>query len=108
MINGMILILKLLIFCSLMTMSLDVPFIVYTYLNLFALPEHLRILLTSIIVTNSKLPNFLSKAMGIINSAKPFPNFVIGTFELIEQYYVREKLLQTGISNPEFHGDFGI
>ena len=35
----------------------DVPqrpsYCVYIYLNLFALPEHLRILLTSIIVTNS-------------------------------------------------------
>ena len=35
----------------------DVPqrpsYVVYIYLNLFALPEHLRMLLTSIIVTNS-------------------------------------------------------
>ena len=31
----------------------DVPLMVYIYLNLFALPEHLRMLLTSIIVTNS-------------------------------------------------------
>ena len=47
------LILILLIFRSLMVMSLDVPLMVYIYLNLFALPEHLRMLLTSIIVTNS-------------------------------------------------------
>ena len=53
MINGMILILILLIFRSLMAMSLNVPLMVYIYLNLFALPEQLRILLTSIIVTNS-------------------------------------------------------
>ena len=53
MINGMILILMLLICGSLMAMSLDVPLVVYIYLNLFALPEHLRMLLTSIIVTNS-------------------------------------------------------
>ena len=55
MINGMILILILLIFRSLMAMSLNVPLMVYinVYLNLFALPEHLRMLLTSIIVTNS-------------------------------------------------------
>ena len=31
----------------------DIPLMVYIYLNLFALPEHLRTLLTSIIVTNS-------------------------------------------------------
>ena len=40
---------------------------VYIYLNLFVLSEHLRMLLTSIIVTNSYLSNFLSKAIGIIN-----------------------------------------
>ena len=44
--------LTLLIFRSLMAMSLDVSLMVYIYLNLFALPEHLRMLLTSIIVTN--------------------------------------------------------
>ena len=55
MINVMILILILLIFRSLIAMSPDVPLMVYiyTYLNLFALPEHLPMLLTSIIVTNS-------------------------------------------------------
>ena len=53
MINGMILILVLFISHSLMAMFLNVPLIVYVYLNLFALPEHLRMLLTSIIVTNS-------------------------------------------------------
>ena len=47
------LILILLISRSLMAMSLNVPLMVYIYLNLFALPEHLRMLLTSIIVTNS-------------------------------------------------------
>ena len=49
------------------------------YINLFALPEHLRMLLTSITVTNSQLPNSLSKAIGIINSAKHFPNFIVVT-----------------------------
>ena len=39
-------------FRSLMAMCLNVPLMVYIYLNLFALPEHLRLLLTSIIVTN--------------------------------------------------------
>ena len=53
MINGIILILMLLISRSLMAMSLNVPLMVYIYLNLFALPEHLRMLLTSILVTNS-------------------------------------------------------
>ena len=53
MIKGMIFILILSVFHSLMAMSLDVPLMVYIYLKLFALPEHLRMLLTSIIVTNS-------------------------------------------------------
>ena len=77
--NGLILILILLIFRSLMAMSLNVPLMVYIYLNSFALPEHLRMLLTSITVTNSLLPNFLVKAIGFINSAKHFPNFIVGT-----------------------------
>ena len=47
------LILILLISRSFMAMSLNVPLMVYIYLNLLALPEHLRMLLTSIIVTNS-------------------------------------------------------
>ena len=51
MINGMILI--LIIFRSLMAMSLDVPLMVFIYLTLFALPEHLRMLLTTTIVTNA-------------------------------------------------------
>ena len=53
MMNGMILNLINLIFHFLMAMSLNVPLMVYIYLNLFALPEHLRMLLTSKIVTNS-------------------------------------------------------
>ena len=76
MMNGMILI--LLIFRFLMAMSLDVPLMVYMYLNSFALLEHLRMLMTSIIVTNSELPNTLSTAIGIINSEKHFPNFIVG------------------------------
>ena len=57
MINGMLLIFILLIFRSLMAMSLGIPLMVYIYvyiyLNLFTLPEHLRMLMTSIIVNNS-------------------------------------------------------
>ena len=52
-INGMILILILLVLRSLMAMSLGVRLMVYIYFNSFALPEHLRMLMTSIIVINS-------------------------------------------------------
>ena len=55
MINGMILI--LILFSNFPFLDCDVPrrpsYMVYIYHNLFALPEHLRLLLTSIIVTNS-------------------------------------------------------
>ena len=54
--NRMILILILLTFLSLMAMSLGAPLMVcvyiYIYISIFALPEHLRMLLTSIMVTN--------------------------------------------------------
>ena len=46
---------------SLMAMSLDVPLMVHICLNLFALPEHLGMLLTSVIVTKSKLPKVIEK-----------------------------------------------
>ena len=51
---------------------------VYIYLNLFALIEHLRMLMTSIIVKFLTV-KFFSKAISIINSAKHFPNFIVGT-----------------------------
>ena len=50
-INGMIVI--MILFRSLMAMSLGVHLMVYIYLNLFALPEYLRILMPSIIAINS-------------------------------------------------------
>ena len=40
---------------------------------------------------------------------KGFSKFYRRHFELIEQYHVSlKKLLQQGIFNPEFYGDFGI
>ena len=50
------------------------------------------------------MPNFLSKAIGIINSA--FSKFYRRYFELIEKYHVSpKKLMQQGICNTEFYGD---
>ena len=63
--NGMISISILLNFRSLMAMSL----------NLLALPELFRTLVYSIVETNSYPTCSLSIAVGIINSAKHFPNF---------------------------------
>ena len=55
MINVMIMFLILLIFHFLMAMSFDVPLMVYLYLNLFDLSEHLRMLLTSMVFFSSGL-----------------------------------------------------
>ena len=48
-------------------------------LNSFVLLEHLAMLLTSTLAINCELRNFLNKAMGIINFAKYFQNFIDDT-----------------------------
>ena len=48
-------------------------------LNSFVLLEHLAILLTSTLAIICYFRNFLNKAIGIINSAKPFLNFIDDT-----------------------------
>ena len=81
MINGMILILMLLIFRSLMAMSLGVLLTVYIYIS--QLIRFARALSYVNDFNNHnkflKKPNSLSKAIGIINSAKRFPNVIVGT-----------------------------
>ena len=80
MINGMILILILLISRSLMAMSLNVPLMVYIYIS-----QLIRFARASLHVTDFNNSNkfltakLLSKAIGIINSTKHFPNFTVGT-----------------------------
>ena len=102
----MILILILLIICSLVAMSLDVPLRVYICLNLFALPEHLRMLLTSIIVTNFLTAKLLKQGHGYHKLRKAFSKFYRMHFEFIKKYYVSlKKLMQQGICNPEFYED---
>ena len=48
-------------------------------LKAFVLLEHLAMLLTSTLTINCYLRNFLNKAIGIINFAKPFLNFIDDT-----------------------------
>ena len=48
-------------------------------LNYFVLLEHLAILQISTLAINCELRNFLNKAIGIINLAKPFLNFINDT-----------------------------
>ena len=47
--------------------------------NSFVLLEHLVMLLTSTLAINCYLRNFLNKAIGIINFAKLFQNFIDDT-----------------------------
>ena len=48
-------------------------------LNSFVLLEHLAMLLTSTFAKKLLTPNFLNKAISIINLAKPFLNFINNT-----------------------------
>ena len=79
MINVRTLILKLSISHFLMVVFLALHPIESISLNSFVLLEHLAMLLTSTLVINCKLKNFLNKAIGIINFAKPFLNFIDDT-----------------------------
>ena len=51
-------------------------------------------------------PNFLGRAIVILNFVRRFPNFYRRYSALLEKYSVSLKtLLQQGISEPEFYGD---
>ena len=106
MINGMILILILLIFRSLMEMSLDVPLIVYIYLNFFRFARASSHV-TDFINRNKFLTAKLFKQGDRYHKLrKAFSKFYRRHFELIEKYNVSlKKLMQQGICNPEFYGD---
>ena len=76
-----------------------VPHMGYTYLNLKDSPELLQILMTLTTVIKPLLPNFLGRAIVILN-------FYRRHSALLEKYSVSLKtLLQQGISEPEFYGD---
>ena len=52
------------------------------------------------------LPNLLGRAIVILNFVRRFQNFIRHS-ALVEKYSVSLKtLLQHGISEPEFYGDF--
>ena len=51
-------------------------------------------------------PNFLGRAIVILNFVRRFRNFIADTVPLLEKYSVSLKtLLQQGISESEFYGD---
>ena len=60
-------------------MSPGVPHTGYTYLNLLDLPEFLQILMTLTTVIKPLLPNFLGRAIVILNFVRRFRNFIADT-----------------------------
>ena len=63
----------------LMEMSPGVPHMGYTYLNLLDSPELLQILVTLTAVIKPLLPNFLGRAIVILNFVRRFRNFIADT-----------------------------
>ena len=61
------------------TVSPGVPHIGYTYLNLLDSPELLQILMTLTIVIKPLLPNYLGRAIVILNFVRRFRNFIADT-----------------------------
>ena len=89
-----------------MAMSPGVPHMGYTYLNLLDSPELLQILMTLTTVIKLLLPNFLGRAIVILNFGRRCMKFYRRHIALLEKYSVSLKtLLQQGILEPEFYGD---
>ena len=62
-----------------LAMSPGVPHMGYTYLNLLDSPELLQILMTLTTVIKSLLPNFLGRAIVILNFVRRFRSFIADT-----------------------------
>ena len=74
-----ILILLQAIFLFWTAMSPGIPHMGYTYLNLLDSPELLQILMTLTTVIKPLLPNFLGRAIVILNFVRRFRNFIADT-----------------------------
>ena len=86
-------------------MAPGVPHMGYKYLNLLDSQELLQILMTLTTVIKPLLPNFLGRAIVILN-CNAFSKFYRRHSALLEKYSVSLKtFLQQGISEPEFYGD---
>ena len=86
-------------------MSPGVPHIGYTYLNLFDSPE------LQILMTNCRNKALTAKLLGhgyrYFKLRKAFSKFYRRHSAFVEKYNVSQKtLLQQGISEPEFYGDY--
>ena len=60
-------------------MSPGVPHMGYTYLSLLDSPELLQILVTLTTVIKPLLPNFLGRAIIVLNFVRRFRNFIADT-----------------------------
>ena len=60
-------------------MSPGVPHMGYTYLNLLDTPELLQIVVTLTAVIKPLLPNFLGRAIVILNFVRRFGKFIADT-----------------------------
>ena len=76
MINGTILISIKSFSLFWMAMSPGVPHMGYTYFNLLDSPQRLQILVTLTAVLKPLLPNFLGRAIVILNFVRRFRNFI--------------------------------
>ena len=74
-------------------MSPGVPHIGYTYLNLLDSPGLLQILVTLTAVIKHLLPNFLGRAIVILNFVRFFSKFYHRHSALVEKYSVSLKTL---------------
>ena len=81
-----------------MAMSINVPLMVYIYLNLFTDFNNRNKFLTAKLLKQGYRYHKLCKA---------FSKFYRRHFELTEKYHVslKKKLMQQGICNLEFYGD---
>ena len=104
--NGTVLVLVWSVSLFWMAVSPSVLHVGYTYLNLLDSPGLLRVFMTLAAVVGPLLPNFLARAIAILNFIRCFRNFIADTVPCWKKYSVSMKtLLQQGMSEPEFYGD---
>ena len=78
----------------------------YKYPNLLESPELIQISVTLTDVIKLLMPNFLGRAIVILNFVRRFRNFIAKTVPWLKKCNVSLKtLLQQGISEPEFYGN---
>ena len=89
-----------------MAMSPSVTHMEYKYPNLLESSELIQISVTLTDIIKLLMPNFLGRAIVILNFVRRFRNFIAKTVPWLNKCNVSLKtLLQQGISEPEFYGN---